>query len=128
MPNRYQDREPFRPYRAPRFVGPGLEGDHASAGRGREVTIEPLVAEDVVLGPPGLPRPFEASPHEDLGDFWSDLFADIQGVGEVICTVLDGPPEGLLGIEGPHRLVDRSLDTVNGMFRSLERRITQREG
>jgi len=78
------------------------------------------------FGPPGGPRPGQNAPHQDVGRLIVDGIEDIQSAGESISGALDMPLKATVGISGPHRLVDGSLDMVLDEAKKLVHQVTRR--
>lgn len=79
------------------------------------------------IGPYGPPRPGEKAPHKDVGELADDFVGDLQGIGEHLMRALDMPFEATIHIDGPHRLVDSSLDIPSGFIRGLVKTYTRFE-
>lgn len=118
-------REPFGPLAGPRLprAGGGLglfTGDPARSPR----PFPDLRIADDIQGPPPIPEPLAEPLHQDLAKLMPvGLAADIQGVGELVSSLLDGPWEAVFGMEGPHRMVDRANDLVFGAARGVVKHV-----
>lgn len=73
---------------------------------------------------PEMPRLGRNAPHQDAGLLLTGLIGGAKDVGETVCGALDAPL-GVVGIKGPHRLVDNVLDYSSGMVQNVITQVTR---